>query len=66
MIYKRNTLSLLNNQINQNVLTIEYILTLVAFSARPLPSSGLMAVLQSFCDGGVKDEDGFDTFPNST
>jgi hypothetical protein len=38
----------------------------VQFSAKPLPSSGVMAVMQSFCDDGIRDDDGFDTFPNAT
>lgn len=37
-----------------------------SFHAVPLPSAGVIAVMQSFCDNGVRDGDGFATFPNST
>ncbi|CAN7993624.1 unnamed protein product [Ixodes hexagonus] len=37
-----------------------------SFPAFPLPSAGVIAVMQAFCDNGVRDSDGFATFPNST
>uniref|UniRef100_A0A2R5LDX6 ATP-binding cassette sub-family A member 2 n=1 Tax=Ornithodoros turicata TaxID=34597 RepID=A0A2R5LDX6_9ACAR len=37
-----------------------------SFPAFPLPSAGVIAVMQAFCDNGVRDENGFATFPNST
>lgn len=37
-----------------------------SFLALPLPSAGVIAVMQAFCDNGVRDSDGFATFPNST
>lgn len=36
------------------------------FSAFPLPSAGVISIMQSFCDNGQRDEDGFNEFPNST
>ncbi|GBL93401.1 ATP-binding cassette sub-family A member 2 [Araneus ventricosus] len=35
------------------------------FQTYPLPSAGVIAVMQAFCDNGVRDEDGFINFPNS-
>ncbi|KAM7305191.1 hypothetical protein ISCGN_015088 [Ixodes scapularis] len=37
-----------------------------SFPAFPLPSAGVIAVMQAFCDNGIRDSDGFATFPNST
>lgn len=37
-----------------------------SFPAFPLPSAGVIAVMQAFCDNGVRDSNGFATFPNST
>lgn len=37
-----------------------------SFPAFPLPSAGVIAVMQAFCDNGIRDENGFATFPNST
>ncbi|KAG8190583.1 hypothetical protein JTE90_014059 [Oedothorax gibbosus] len=36
------------------------------FAAYPLPSAGVIAVMQAFCDNGIRDNDGFSSFPNST
>eukprot|EP00918_Siedleckia_nematoides_P057595 GHVU01125596.1.p1 GENE.GHVU01125596.1~~GHVU01125596.1.p1 ORF type:complete len:1296 (-),score=180.93 GHVU01125596.1:585-4472(-) len=36
------------------------------FHAQPLPSAGVMAILQAFCRGGHKDEQGVLNYPNST
>nr|XP_042904131.1 ATP-binding cassette sub-family A member 2 isoform X3 [Parasteatoda tepidariorum] len=36
------------------------------FSVYPLPSAGVIAVMQAFCDNGIRSEDGFSHFPNST
>ncbi|XP_054722736.1 ATP-binding cassette sub-family A member 2-like [Uloborus diversus] len=36
------------------------------FSAYPLPSAGVIAVMQAFCDNGVRSDDGFAHFPNSS
>ncbi|UYV63452.1 ABCA2 [Cordylochernes scorpioides] len=36
------------------------------FPAYPLPSAGVIAVMQAFCDNGVRDEDGFMDFQNSS
>ncbi|CAH1785688.1 unnamed protein product [Owenia fusiformis] len=33
---------------------------------RPLPSAGVISIMQAFCDNGVKDEHGFLNYPNST
>ncbi|CAL1285567.1 unnamed protein product [Larinioides sclopetarius] len=35
------------------------------FQTYPLPSAGVIAVMQAFCDNGVRDEEGFINFPNS-
>ncbi|GFW69579.1 ATP-binding cassette sub-family A member 2 [Trichonephila clavipes] len=35
------------------------------FQTYPLPSAGVIAVMQAFCDNGVRDDDGFINFPNS-
>lgn len=36
------------------------------FNARPLPSAGVISVMEAFCDGGVPDSSGFLTFPNAS
>lgn len=35
------------------------------YTARPLPSAGLVSILQMFCDGGQRDSHGFMNFSNS-
>ena len=34
--------------------------------SKPLPSAGVIALMQAFCEGGTQDERGFYNFPNST
>lgn len=34
--------------------------------SKPLPSAGVIAVMQAFCEGGEQDQRGFYQFPNST
>jgi hypothetical protein len=43
-------------------------LILVYFDAWPLPSAGFVPIMQSFCNpaNGVKNENGFIEYPNST
>lgn len=36
------------------------------FHAYPLPSAGVIAIMQAFCDNGVLDNNGFFQFPNGT
>ncbi|XP_013778187.2 ATP-binding cassette sub-family A member 13-like [Limulus polyphemus] len=36
------------------------------FHAYPLPSAGVIAIMQAFCDNGVLDDNGFFQFPNGT
>jgi hypothetical protein len=35
------------------------------FHALPLPSSGVIAIMQAFCDGGHVGDEGFVEFPNA-
>lgn len=39
---------------------------IATFSAYPLPSAGVIAIMQAFCDNGIRGENGFKDFPNST
>ncbi|XP_041370956.1 ATP-binding cassette sub-family A member 2-like [Gigantopelta aegis] len=37
----------------------------IQYQAKPLPSSGIVSIMQMFCENGVRDEWGFMNFPNS-
>ncbi len=35
------------------------------FRAEPLPSAGVLSIMQAFCDGGEVGVDGFASYPNA-
>ncbi len=35
------------------------------FHPEPLPSAGVISIMQAFCDGGVEDDDGFMSYPHA-
>lgn len=45
--------------------TFDYIFILGHQSAFPLPSAGIIPIMEMFCDGAQRDEFGFLTFPHA-
>jgi len=43
-----------------------HVLCSARYNVQPLPSSGIVSVMQAFCDSSRTDEHGFPEFPRST
>ena len=49
----------------KNISQYNILLLAGTFRAEPLPSAGVLSIMQAFCDGGEVGVDGFASYPNA-